>query len=126
MTLKTLSAIYYAFCRELIPELAELDELDESARQVEDIRKHAINAALKRVLPSELKAEAPRLFSSDARAAEQTDELLLHIGRLTMAEKATDSFTFGALKGGDIVAVIQGGEGEEALVQADRGHSWSL
>ncbi|MES1937483.1 hypothetical protein [Salinisphaera hydrothermalis] len=96
LTLETLRALDYAFCRELIPELTELDE---SERQVENIRKHAINAALKRVLPSELKADTPRLFRSNARTAEQTDEFLLRMGCLSMAEKQLTLLRSGALKG---------------------------
>lgn len=56
LTFETLRALDYAFCRELIPELKELDE---SGLQMESIRKYSINAALKRVLPSELKQMRP-------------------------------------------------------------------
>ncbi len=70
LTFETLRAVDYVFCRELIPEL---EELKESERRMESIRKYSINAALKRVLPSELKADAPRLFTSNASTAEQTD-----------------------------------------------------
>ncbi|VBS64399.1 hypothetical protein [Burkholderia pseudomallei] len=96
LTFETLRALDYAFCRELIPELKELDE---SGLQMESIRKHSINAALKRVLPSELKADAPRLFSSNAATAEQTDEFLWRMGCLTMAEKQLTLLRSGALKG---------------------------
>jgi hypothetical protein len=96
LTFETLRALDFTFCRELIPELGELDE---SGRQMESIRKHSINAALKRVLPSELKTGDPRLFVSNAKTAEQTDEFLLRMGCLTMAEKQLTLLRSGALKG---------------------------
>lgn len=96
LTFETLRAIDYVFCRELIPELKELEE---SERRMESIRKYSINAALKRVLPSELKADAPRLFTSNASTAEQTDEFLWRMGCLTMAERQLTLLRSGALKG---------------------------
>lgn len=95
LTFETLRAIDYAFCRELIPELKELDE---SGLRMESIRKYSINAALKRVLPSELKADAPRVFTSNAATAAQTDEFLWRMGCLTMAEKQLTLLRSGALK----------------------------
>lgn len=96
LTFETLRALDYAFCRELIPELKELDE---SEVQMESIRKYSINAALKRVLPLELKSDEPRLFASNAAIAEQTDEFLLRMGCLSMAEKQLNLLRSGALKG---------------------------
>ncbi|HRQ59545.1 MAG TPA: hypothetical protein PLN31_19185 [Azoarcus taiwanensis] len=96
LTFETLRAVDYAFCRELVPELKGLDD---SGRQMESIRKYAINAALQRVLPIELKADAPRLFASNARTAQQTDEFLLRMGCLTMAEKQLTLLRSGALRG---------------------------
>ncbi|WP_153962037.1 hypothetical protein [Pseudomonas aeruginosa] len=96
LTFETLRAIDYAFCRELVPELKGLDD---SGLQMESIRKYAINAALQRVLPTELKADAPRLFASNARTAEQADEFLLRMGCLAMAEKQLNLLRSGALKG---------------------------
>jgi len=96
LTLETLRALDYVFCRELIPELKELDD---SALRAESIRKYSINAALKRVLPSELKADTPKLFTSNAATAEQTDEFLWRMGCLTMAEKQLNLLRSGALKG---------------------------
>ncbi|MFT3760069.1 hypothetical protein [Thauera sp.] len=96
LTLETLRAIDYVFCRELIPEL---EKLEESERRMESIRRYSINAALKRVLPSELKADAPRLFTSNASTAEQTDEFLWRMGCLTMAERQLTLLRSGALKG---------------------------
>lgn len=96
LTFETLRAIDYVFCRELIPELGELDE---SGRRMERVRKYSINAALKRVLPSELKVDAPRLFTSNASTAEQTDEFLWRMGCLTMAERQLTLLRSGALKG---------------------------
>lgn len=66
---------------------------------MESIRRYSINAALKRVLPSELKADAPRLFTSNASTAEQTDEFLWRMGCLTMAERQLTLLRSGALKG---------------------------
>lgn len=96
LTFETLRALDYVFCRALIPEL---EGLEESERRMESIRKYSINAALKRVLPSELKADAPRLFISNARTAEQTDEFLWRTGCLTMAERQLALLRSGALKG---------------------------
>lgn len=96
LTFETLRAIDYAFCRELIPELKELDE---SGQRMESIRKYSINAALKRVLPSQLKADAPRVFASNAATAAQTDEFLWRMGCLTVAEKQLTLLRSGALKG---------------------------
>src|SRR5690606_20068663 len=96
LTFETLRAIDYVFCRELIPELQSLDTPE---LQMESISKHAINAALQRVLPTELKSDAPRLFASNTRTAEQTDEFLLRMGCLTIAEKQLNLLRSGALKG---------------------------
>lgn len=96
LTLETLRALDFAFCRELIPELGDLDE---SGHQMENIRKYSINAALKKVLPLELNADVPKLFVSNTRTAEQTDEFLFRIGCLTMAEKQLTLLRSGALKG---------------------------
>jgi hypothetical protein len=94
LTFETLRALDYAFCRELIPELKELDK---SGLQMECVRKYSINAALKRVLPSELKADAPRFFTSNVATAAQTDEFLLRMGCLTIAEKHLTLLRSGAL-----------------------------
>ncbi|WP_422097107.1 hypothetical protein [Variovorax sp.] len=96
LTFETLRALDYAFCRVLIPELKDLNN---SERQMESIRKYSINAALKRVLPSELKADAPRLFASNDKTAAQTDEFLWRMGCLTMAEKQLTLLRSGALVG---------------------------
>lgn len=95
LTFEALRAIDFAFCRELIPEL---QRLDDSERQMENVRKHAINAALQRILPTELKTDAPKLFASNPKTAEQTDEFLLRMGYLTMAEKQLNLLRSGALK----------------------------
>ncbi|EJM86840.1 hypothetical protein [Pseudomonas sp. GM60] len=95
LTFEAVRAIDFAFCRELIPEL---QGLDDSERQMENVRKHAINAALQRILPTELKAGVPTLFASNTRTAEQTDEFLLRMGYLTMAEKQLNLLRSGALK----------------------------
>lgn len=96
LTFEMLRAIDYVFCRELIPELQSLDTPE---LQMESISKHAINAALQRVLPTELKSDAPRLFASNTRTAEQTDEFLLRMGCLTIAEKQLNLLRSGTLKG---------------------------
>jgi hypothetical protein len=95
LTFEAVRAIDFVFCRELIPEL---QGLDDSERQMENVRKHAINAALQRILPTELKAGVPTLFASNTRTAEQTDEFLLRMGYLTMAEKQLNLLRSGALK----------------------------
>lgn len=96
LTFETLRALDFTFCRELIPELGDLDE---SARQTESLRKHSINAALKRVLPLGLNEGIPKIFTSNPRTAEQTDEFLLRMGCLTMAERQLTLLRSGALKG---------------------------
>jgi hypothetical protein len=105
LTFETLRALDFTFCRELIPELGDLDE---HGRQMESLRKHSINAALKRVLPLELKGDAPKLFTSNARTAEQTDEFLFRMGCLTMAETQLSLLHFGALKGEIETSNIEG------------------
>ncbi|WP_296265882.1 hypothetical protein [Pseudomonas sp. UBA6562] len=95
LTFETLRAIDFTFCRELIPEL---QHLKDSERQMENIRKHAINAALQKVLPTKLKPDVPKLFASNPRTAEQTDEFLVRMGYLTIAEKQLNLLRSGALK----------------------------
>ncbi len=95
LTFEVLRAIDFAFCRELIPEL---QHLGDSEIHMESVRKHAINAALQRVLPIELKNDVPKLFASNVRTAEQADEFLLRMGYLTVAEKQLNLLRSGALK----------------------------
>lgn len=95
LTFETIRAIDFAFCREVIPEM---QSVSDSELKHESVRKNAINAALRRVFPTELKSEMPRLFASNKKTADQTDEFLFRTGCLSLAEKQLNLLRSGALK----------------------------
>jgi hypothetical protein len=83
LTLETVRAIDYLFCRELFTALRSPDE-NEKRHQL--ILRCGVNEALARVLPTELAPGQPRIFQSSRRTQELADELLFDSGLLWLAQ----------------------------------------
>jgi hypothetical protein len=96
LSLETVRAIDYLFCRELFDELSILTESD---RRYQYVQRHGVNEALSRVLPNSLHGDNPRLFQSSIRTQREADEFLFNAGSLWLAERALTQFRAGFLSG---------------------------
>ncbi|MCW0435288.1 hypothetical protein [Xanthomonas sacchari] len=96
ITMEVLRAIDHAYCRDLFPWS---EELEKSERMALELRKWAINGALKRVMPLDLRISKNNIFTSSAGTAEQTDEFLFRVGCLALAEQQLPLLRSGALEG---------------------------
>lgn len=95
LTVETLRAIDYAFCRELYPELPTPRG---GAAHHEQISRWGVNEALSRVLPRSVEADVPQVFQSTRRSQEAADEFLLDAGVLAIAERQQSLLKAGFLR----------------------------
>ncbi|VWD57244.1 hypothetical protein [Burkholderia contaminans] len=96
LTFETVRALDYAFCRELMPHLPELNV---SERRHQFILQRGVNGALSRVLPKELAYTRPRIFASSSFTQEQADEFLFDSGLLWLASHLFTQLRAGFLQG---------------------------
>jgi len=96
LTVETIRALDYAFCRELFPHLPELSKPD---RLHHFVLQRGVNEALSRVLPKELARARPRLFASSRFTQEQADEFLFDSGLLWLADRLLTQLRAGFLEG---------------------------
>jgi hypothetical protein len=96
LTIETVRALDYAFCREQIPFLAPPTKED---RRKLFYLQSGVNEALRRVLPASLAHVEPTLYLSSPRTQAKADEFLLDAGLLNLAERLLAQFRAGFLDG---------------------------
>lgn len=96
LTIETVRALDYAFCREHIPFLAP--PLKEERRRL-FYSQSGVNEALGRVLPTALAQAEPALHLSSPRTQAKADEFLLDAGLLNLAEGLLAQVRAGFLEG---------------------------
>lgn len=84
LTLETVRAIDYVYCRELFPEPENYGTLEMAERR---IMSWGVNGALSRILPNELHVGPFKLFRSNSESQSKADGFLFECGMLALAER---------------------------------------